>query len=149
LEALVNLLKGAGIHAQAVADLEKAQWMKLIWNIPFNGLAIAQGGVDTGELLCMPGMEERIRRLMKEVQAVANAMGHDIEDDFLEQQIEVTRPMKAYRPSSMIDYLEGREIEVDSIWREPLSRAHVLGVETPELERLLTEIEDRIICRGN
>lgn len=149
LEALVNLLKGAGIHAQAVADLEKAQWMKLIWNIPFNGLAIAQGGVDTGELLCMPGMEERIRRLMKEVQAVANAMGHDIEDDFLEQQIEVTRPMKAYRPSSMIDYLEGREIEVDSIWREPLSRAHILGVKTPELERLLTEIEDRIICRGN
>lgn len=149
LAALVDLLKGANIHAQAVSDLEKAQWMKLIWNIPFNGLAIAEGGVDTGELLRRPGMEERIRRLMKEVQAAANAMGHHIEDDFLDQQIEVTRPMKAYRPSSMIDYLEGREVEVDSIWREPLSRARILGVEMPELERLLTEIDERILCRGN
>lgn len=149
LKALVDLLKGADIHAQAVSDLEKAQWMKLIWNIPFNGLAIAEGGVDTEELLGRPGMEERIRRLMREVQAVANAMGHKIDDDFLEQQIEVTRPMKAYRPSSLIDYLEGREVEVDAIWREPLSRARKLEVKTPEMERLLIQIDERIILRGN
>ena len=149
LEELVALLTRGGIDAHAVPVLERAQWMKLVWNIPFNGLAIAQGGVDTGVLLTTPGMEERIRRIMREVQAVAAAMGHKIDDDFLEKQIDLTRPMRAYRPSSMIDYLEGREVEVDAIWREPLLRARKLGVKVPEMERLLGEIASRLKRRGN
>lgn len=149
LESMVGLLRGAGIDAHAVEDLKKAQWMKLVWNIPFNGLAISEGGMDTGQLLARPGMESRIRKLMEEVQAVAGAMGYSIGDDFLDQQMAVTRPMKAYRPSSMIDYLEGREVELDSIWREPLLQARAMGVKTPEMERLLDEIEQRLEQRGN
>ena len=72
-----------------------------------------------------------------------------IDDDFLDQQIEITRPMKAYRPSSMIDYMEGREVEVDAIWRQPLLKAQLLGVKTPEIERLLAEIEQRVEERRN
>ncbi len=149
LEDIVGLLRGAGIDAHAVEDLKKAQWMKLVWNIPFNGLAIAEGGVDTAELLSRPGAESRIRRIMKEVQAVAGAMGYSIGDDFLDQQIATTRTMKAYRPSSLIDYLEGREVEVDSIWREPLSQAIALEVQTPEMERLIHQIKERLSQRGN
>ncbi|MCP5537766.1 MAG: 2-dehydropantoate 2-reductase [Akkermansiaceae bacterium] len=145
---LVGLLRQGGVVCQAVPNLEQAQWMKLVWNIPFNGLAIAQGGVDTGVLLATPGMEDRIRAIMREVQAVAAAMDYRIGDDFLEKQIALTRPMKAYRPSSMIDYVDGREVEVDAIWRQPLKRARALGVEVPEIERLLAEIEDRLDQRG-
>lgn len=149
LESMVALLRGADIDAHAVKDLKKAQWMKLVWNIPFNGLAISEGGMDTGQLLARPGMESHIRKLMEEVQAVAGAMGYSIGDDFLDQQMAVTRPMRAYRPSSMIDYLEGREVELDSIWREPLLQARALGVKTPLMERLLDEIEQRLEQRGN
>jgi 2-dehydropantoate 2-reductase len=144
LEKIVTMLCAAKIDARVVANLEWAQWLKLVWNIPFNGLAIAEGGLNTEELLAQPGMESRIRKIMSEVQAVAAALGHEIRDDFLDQQIEVTKPMRAYQPSSMIDYLEGREVEVDAIWREPLRKAHQLGIETPEMERLLTNIELRI-----
>ena len=52
--------------------------------------------------------------------------------------------MKAYRPSSMIDYIEGREVEVDVIWRQPRLKAQLLGMKTPEIERLLGEIEQRV-----
>ncbi|MBT8036206.1 MAG: 2-dehydropantoate 2-reductase [Verrucomicrobiae bacterium] len=149
LAYLVSLLKSGGIDCQGVENLEKAQWMKLVWNIPFNGLAISEGGVDTQVLLDTPGVEARIRRIMKEVQAVAWALGHRIADAFIEKQIDVTRPMGAYRPSSMIDYVEGREVEVDAIWREPVRRAHQLGVEVPEVMVLLTEIESRLDERGN
>lgn len=149
LGELASLLTRGGIDARAVPVLEQAQWMKLVWNIPFNGLAIAEGGVDTGVLLATPGMEERIRRIMREVQAVSAAMGYDIEDDFLEKQIELTRPMGEYRPSSMIDFVEGREVEVDAIWREPVLRARKLGVKVPEIERLLVQIELRLEQRAN
>lgn len=148
LSYLVGLLKDGGIDCHPVENLEAAQWMKLVWNIPFNGLAISEGGVDTEILLKTPGMEDRIRRMMKEVQAVASALGHEIRDEFIEKQIALTRPMKAYRPSSMIDYVEGREVEVDAIWREPLCRAHLLGVEVPEIEALLAGIEARLVERG-
>ena len=123
--------------------------MKLIWNVPFNGLAIAEGGVDTRVLLGTPGMEDRIRRIMREIQAVALALGHAIADEFIEKQIAVTRLMEGYRPSSMIDYLEGREVEVDAIWREPVRQAYRLGVEVPQISELLAKIELRLEERGN
>lgn len=144
LRELADCLASAGIQCEPVESLERAQWMKLVWNIPFNGLAIAEGGVDTRALLATDGMERRVRAVMLEVRAVAAAIGHDIPRAFIENQIEVTRPMQAYRPSSMIDYVEGREVEVDSIWREPLRRAKLHGVPTPEIERLLAGIEERL-----
>ena len=147
LSQLVKFLGDRGVLCESMDDLERAQWMKLVWNIPFNGLSIAEGGVDTQKLLEMQGVEQRVLRLMREVQAVAAGLGHFIEDAFLDHQIERTRPMRAYRPSSMIDYVEGREVEVDAIWREPLRRARVLGVETPELEELLRSIEWRLAQR--
>lgn len=144
LADLVELFFEGGIKCRAVENLEQAQWSKLVWNIPFNGLAISEGGVDTQVLLEAPGVEDRIRRIMVEVQSVAAALGHVIEDSFIDQQISVTRTMMAYRPSSMIDYVEGREVEVDAIWREPYRRACELGVAVPEIAQLLLEIEQRL-----
>lgn len=144
LDLLVAELTDGGIQCEAVGSLERAQWMKLIWNIPFNGLAISEGGVDTQALLATPGMEQRIRRMMQEVQAVAAALGHVIEDQFIDYQIKITRPMGAYRPSSMIDFVEGRSVEVDTIWREPLRRAETAGVPVPEITNLLKEIEGKL-----
>lgn len=148
LDEMVSVFSRADIECEAVADLEHAQWMKLVWNIPFNGLSIAMGGVDTQELLATDGMEQRVVRLMREVQSVASAYGHVIEDGFLEKQLEVTRPMGPYRPSSMIDFVEGRAVEVEAIWHEPLKRASEAGVAVPELERLVSEIDKQLVRRG-
>ena len=144
---LADFLTQGGIRCEGVDSLERAQWMKLVWNIPFNGLAIAEGGVDTAGLLAMDGMEERIRRIMHEVQAVAGALGYVIDDLFIEQQIAVTRPMNQYRPSSMIDYIEGREVEVEAIWSEPMRRAKEVGVLVLEITQLYREIIQRIAQR--
>jgi len=144
LSLLVKLLSDGGIKCEGVSSLERAQWMKLVWNIPFNGLAISEGGVDTKVLLKTPGMEQRVRNIMHEVQAVAAALGHVIVDQFIDYQIEITRPMDAYRPSSMIDFVEGRAVEVDTIWREPVLRAGEAGVPVPEITKLLQEIEAKL-----
>ena len=142
LERLVETLSSHGLHCEAVENLEKAQWMKLVWNIPFNGLAITEGGVDTEVLLCKEGMEELVLAIMREVQAVAAALGHEIKDSFLERQIAITKPMGKYRPSSMIDYVEGREVELDAIWSNPLGVAQEHSVSVPMMERLLRDLVD-------
>ncbi len=134
----------AGIPCEAVADLSEAQWKKLVWNIPFNGLAIAEGGVTTGDLLASEKTEREIRALMAEVIAAARAQGLALDESLIDFNVERTRPMGAYRPSSMIDFVEGREIEFEAIWGEPLRRARAAGVPVPHLERLAERIRERV-----
>ncbi len=126
-------------------NLELAQWEKLIWNVPFNGLSVAEGGVTTDVLLASSETENEIRALMVEVVTAARALGLDLSDELIDFNIERTRPMGPYRTSSMIDFVEGREVEVGPIWREPLRRAKAAGVAMPHLEKLLRRIEERVV----
>lgn len=140
--------KAAGIPAEAVPNLEKAQWEKLVWNVPFNGLSVAEGGVTTDVLLSSPETENRIRALMVEVIAAARALGLPLEDSLIDFNIDRTRPMGPYRTSSMIDFTEGREVEVGPIWEEPLRRAKTAGVPMQCLEQLLEDIRERMRTRN-
>ncbi len=131
----------AKVQAVEATNLGQAQWEKLIWNIPFNGLSVSEGGVTTEVLLASAKTEQRIRHLMEEVVRAANALGFNIDEDLITWNIERTRPMAAYRTSSMIDYVNGREIEIAPIWEEPLRRAKAIGIDMPYLEELLLEIK--------
>jgi len=146
---IVRRFKAAGIPALIGEPLAEAQWKKLVWNIPFNGLSIAEGGVTTDQLLANPDTEAEIRALMAETIAAARAQGLNLGDELAEQNIEQTRPMGDYRPSSMIDYVEGREVEVEGIWAEPLRRAEAAGVAMPHLKKLLERIRERVVQRGS
>lgn len=146
-EEVARRFKAAGIPANAVENLQAAQWEKLVWNVPFNGLSVARGGVTTDVLLDSGETENEIRALMAEVIAAARAQGLELGDELIDFNVERTRPMGPYRTSSMIDFVEGPEVEVDGIWREPLRLAKELGVPTPRLEKLLAEIEARIADR--
>ena len=125
-------------------NLEKSQWEKLVWNIPFNGLSVAEGGVTTDVLLASQETENELRALMAEVIAAARALGLDLSDDLIDFNIDRTRPMGPYRTSSMIDFVEGREVEVAPIWEEPLRRATEAGVAMPHTAELLRRIRERL-----
>ena len=144
LRDLAAIFEQAGIECRVSPDFVESQWRKLVWNVPFNGLCITEGGIDTGVLLAMPDGEARVRELMREVQAVARALGYEIEDEFLEMQIERTYPMKDYRPSSMIDFVKGLPVEVEAIWGEPLLCARAAQVEIPRLVELDAEIRKKV-----
>ena len=144
---LARRFKAAGIPAGAVADLAQAQWEKLLWNVPFNGLAVAEGGVTTDVLLASPQMEAEIRALMAEVIAAARGLGLTLADDLIDFNVERTRPMGPYRPSSMIDFVAGQEVELGPIWEEPLRRGQQEGVPMPHLEHLLGRIRARLAAR--
>ncbi|MES2981947.1 MAG: 2-dehydropantoate 2-reductase [Verrucomicrobiota bacterium] len=147
-ETIAQRFKAAKIPATAVNDLAKAQWEKLLWNIPFNGLAVAEGGVTTDVLLANPILENDIRTLMHEVIAAAAAQGIQLDPKLIESNIERTRPMGPYQPSTMIDFIEGRELELGPIWEEPLRRAKEVGVGMPALENLLKRIKMRLAERA-
>lgn len=137
----------AGVVVETADSLEDILWKKLCWNIPFNGLAIAGGGITTDKILTSPELTTTAGALMREIQTAARARGFEIPDDFLEHQFTVTREMDAYKPSSLIDYLAGRPVEVDSIWGYPLRRARAAGVAMPELTKLYAQL--KTLCQNS
>jgi 2-dehydropantoate 2-reductase len=133
-DRIADAFRRTGIETRVVENLAAERWKKLVWNIPFNGLAVAEGGVPVDILLArhLPA----VKALMQETITTAAALGHAIRPHFIDLQIEHTEKMGAYQPSTLVDYLTGRELEVDSIWGEPLRRAQAAGVPVPSLENL-------------
>ena len=119
---IVEDFKATGIATRLAENLATERWRKLVWNVPFNGLSIVGGGITTDLVLADEGLRLLCRKLMAEVIDAAGREGHLIPPDFIEKQIAHTLKMGAYKPSSLIDYLEGREVEVESIWGEPYRR---------------------------
>lgn len=143
----VKLFSDAGIDCQSEESLDAVLWKKLCWNIPFNGLAIAAGGITTDKIMDNESLRSRAVRLMKEVQTVARAYGVPFADEHIDRQLKVTAGMGAYRPSSLIDFLEGRDVEITGLWGEPLRRGLALGLSMPELTNLRAEIELKLKIR--
>jgi len=130
------LLQKAGVKAQVQDNLEEQRWRKLVWNVPFNGLAIAAGGVTTDVIMGDEGLRSLARRLMEEIVEAAAKFGHAIPRSFVDLQFERTAKIGGYRPSSLIDFQEGRDVELEEIWGEPVRRAKTIGAAVPRLEML-------------
>lgn len=141
-EAIATAFRSAGIDATAVEALGTERWRKLLWNIPFNGLAIAAGGATVADVLADLGLRQAARALMQEVLEAAHRLGHDIPESFADFQIERSFSMGPYRPSSLIDWELGRPVEVEAIWGEPWRRGTSAGAAMPRLELLY-----RLLCR--
>ena len=78
---------------------------------------------------------------MEEIQAAALAHEVAIEDSFLARQFDLTEPMGPYKPSSLIDYLDGKSVEVETIWGEPMRRGASKGLGMKELRELYGELK--------
>lgn len=143
LEDLRALLAGAGIEVVTAPSLRYARWEKLCWNVPFNGLSVAAGGVDTATILADDALRGVAEMAMREVVAAGNAdldhHGSPIRldaDDVVERMFAQTATMGGYRTSMVIDYVLGRALEVEAILGEPARRAVGLGVHTPAMHAL-------------
>jgi 2-dehydropantoate 2-reductase len=129
-ERIAALFRAAGVSCEAVPDLVKIRWEKLVWNIPFNGLC-ALTGRPTDSLLAHPPTRSEVTALMAEVIEGANAQGLSAPINpgkFIPRMMELTEGMEDYRPSMMIDRLKGRPLELEAIYQIPLVKAEERGV---------------------
>lgn len=135
-ETVAAAFREAGIETKVVGNLITERWRKLLWNIPFNGLAIAAGGVTVDQILADDGLRSLARNLIGEALDAARRMGHEISEEFGDHQIERSYSMGAYKPSSLIDWRLGRPVEVEAIWGEPWRRGVAAGASMGRLEVL-------------
>lgn len=145
--AVASLFSRAGVKCEAQDNLEEMRWRKLVWNVPFNGIAIAAGGVTTDVIMADDGLRMLARRVMEEVVDTAAKFGHEIPRSFVDLQFERTAKMGGYRPSSLIDFDDGKELEIEEIWGEPVRRAKAVGAAVPRMEMLYWLIRHRLAAR--
>jgi len=156
-QELAEMFRDTSVPCKVTDNLAQAQWEKLVWNIPFNGLGVAGTAgyealtsakyevrsanavgqvLTTDKLLTDPRWKMLLRDLMLEVIAAAGALGFEIPVAYAEEQIERTRTMGAYKASTLLDFECGRPLELESMFFEPLRRAQQAGVPVPRLAAL-------------
>ena len=135
------LFKNSGVPFLVAESLIEQRWKKLVWNIPFNGISITAGCIDTEKILDDESLCFLAQELMKEVIDAANSMGITLSDALIEHNIRETKTMGAYRPSSVIDFVEGRPVEIEAIWGEPLRAAIKAGANMENLNDLYHSIK--------
>jgi 2-dehydropantoate 2-reductase len=133
---LASKFKECGIKCDIAEDLALERWRKLVWNIPFNGLSILAGGIDTAVILADKDLHRSTTALMQEVIAAANQCGHALPIATAAEQMKRTETMGAYQPSTLLDFVSARPLEIEAIWGEPLRRAAAAGAQTPRLQVL-------------
>jgi 2-dehydropantoate 2-reductase len=101
----------------------------------------------TDKLLADPRWEKLVRELMLEIIAAANALGFAIPASLAEKQIERTRTMGTYKPSTLVDFECGRPLELESLFLEPLRQARRAGVAVPQMETLCRVLQAPDVSR--
>lgn len=158
---VAQTFRDAGVPCEVAEDLGHAHWQKLVWNVPFNGLGVASAAglaaLDDGllppaqplatclssdQLLAHPAWEARVRQLMREVILTARALGHPIPDDYEQFQIDRTLEMGPYFASTVLDFIEGRPLEIQTLFVEPWLAATRAGVPVPGLTSLCRVLRD-------
>lgn len=145
---LSRLFIEGGIKIDLAENVVGERWRKCLWNTPFNPLSVIANGADTRTILDTAGGEELIRALMREVMDVAAAEGYPMEAALIDQNIEGTRKMPAYKNSMALDYLNGRPIEREAVLGNVVTLAERHGIAVPHLNTVLVTLKMRATLEG-
>ncbi|MCC6511324.1 MAG: putative 2-dehydropantoate 2-reductase, partial [Pirellulaceae bacterium] len=132
--------RSAGIDITATADLRQTRWSKLMWNIPFNGLSVVLNAL-TDRIMADPHTARLAESLMREVREAAAACGSSVDESLIDKLLSDTRKMVPYASSMLLDYQQGRPMEVEAIFGNPLRAAQAAGMSTPRIEMLYQQLK--------
>lgn len=147
LKQVVEDFDQANIETRLL-DLEQARWMKLVWNIPYNGMTVVLN-TTTDKLMNNPSTYNLIYDIMQEVIRGANHVGKDkfsIAESYATEMLEMTEKMTPYAPSMKLDYDHKRPLEIEYIYSRPVMKAKEAGYEMSRismLEKQLRFIENQ------
>jgi len=158
LRAVENLWKPTKIKFTPASCLVRGRWEKMCWNLPFNGVSVSMGGITVDKIVTDPGLRRLADLIMDETIAVANAdlnsRGMDSDmitylgQDEKNRMWNLSDSMGPYKPSTMLDLLAGKPMEVNYMFRKAVDRANQLNIPVPHLETIVNQIEAKMRFRN-
>ncbi|PSW21384.1 putative 2-dehydropantoate 2-reductase [Photobacterium sanctipauli] len=139
LSQLAEDFRQSGIEVDVEDNIFAARWKKLLWNAPFNGLS-AVLDTDTAQMMQCPEIVELARDIMLEVKAAARSSDTELEIDLIETMLTNTAKMKPYLTSMLLDKRNGRELELQYMYKNALDIAAEQNIKMPKTEALYQQL---------
>ncbi|WP_163337259.1 ketopantoate reductase family protein [Desulfopila sp. IMCC35008] len=139
LEKVAQLFNQAGLATKIRDDILSRLWTKLLVNTGINGLT-ATLDCTNGELLTLPGVQDRMTILVHEAMAVARASAIPVPEDALEITKGVCAKTHANISSMLQDVRAGRRTEIEAINGAVIKTAKKFNIATPQNIRLVEEV---------
>ncbi|KAG7372487.1 ketopantoate reductase [Nitzschia inconspicua] len=148
-QAYLDLWQPTSVTVDYEDSVLAGRWRKCLWNLPFNGISVAMGGITVDKIVLDPALRKLAYQVMAETIAAGNAdltMHNEPKEVFLcdddkHRMMDLSDKMGPYRTSTMLDFVEGRPMEVKYLFTKPVERAQKLGIPVPRLETLVAQIE--------
>ncbi|MBV8479921.1 MAG: 2-dehydropantoate 2-reductase [Actinobacteria bacterium] len=125
-----QLIRSAGLEAEAFADLRPAQWSKLVFNATVNAVA-ALTGLPHDRHFAEGMLGNLVHDLVDEGKAVAAAVGVDLREDPWEMNMHATQRGHAHYPSMLEDVTARRPTEIELITGSLVRAAERAGIPAP------------------
>jgi 2-dehydropantoate 2-reductase len=138
IEHLGDSLNESGLETRVRVDARGAQWTKLLFNACTNPLC-ALTGLTHGELCDYPPTIHLVDELLREGQAVAGALGIELEDDPAELVYSAGKANYRHRPSMLQDVAARRPTEIATLNAGIVRAADEVGVDAP-LHRAMVDL---------
>ncbi len=135
VQALANLLAGAGFNATVSAQIQKDIWYKLWGNMSVNPIS-AFTGATTDLILDDELVRSFVSLIMLEAKAIGAQLGIAIEQT-PEDRHQVTRKLGAFKTSMLQDVEASRTVELDGLVSSVRELGVLTGVPTPFTDALL------------
>jgi 2-dehydropantoate 2-reductase len=134
-----------GLKAPVEVDIRPEIWLKLLGNMSFNPIS----ALTRSTLVDMcddPGVEAIVEAMMRETNAVANALGVTIPVS-IEKRINGARRVGAHKTSMLQDVEQGKPLELDALTGAVVEIASLVGVPTPVTSQVyaLTALLERSV----
>ena len=135
---LERVLAEAGIDAKHSSDIQKELWRKLMINNSVNPLSVLTEW-DSRRITSHPVYGQVVYKIMLETALAAKLDGVDIQNVDVDAMYDLICNFDAIKTSMLVDYENGRVLEIDSISGSVIQRCKEQGEECP-LTELISEL---------
>ena len=141
LQSTQEVFSAGGLHSHLTENILTRLWAKLFVNVGINALT-AILGCHNGELLTLPGIDQRMKAAVDEAVRIAEKKNIPIQDDPY-QTARIVCSKTAKNISSMLqDVRKKRRTEIDAINGAVVTLGHSTGISTPENVLLCRQIKE-------
>lgn len=130
---LCQLFEQAGVPAIPTEKIQRKRWQKLIWNAPFNPMSVLGGSANTADMIAFPEVEQLALNIMNEILQLAKATGNELPEELAAKNLDLTKKMKPYKTSMLLDYEADRALETEAILGNVIRIAQREKVDVPHL----------------
>lgn len=119
--------------------LQTVRWHKLCINAAMNPSAVLSGGRGNADMVTDPELRRHLAGVMHEIwESVPRILGREFPEGMArpDKIIQSTERNKGARPSMLLDWEDGKPLELEVILGNPVRIARARGVEMPRLQTL-------------